>query len=582
MAGAARGVAAGVLARARAAADYARRTGCDIGEATEIVAAGAAGRRSAGGGEAGGVSRRSVLAGAGAVAVAGAIPAALDGRAAAASRAGDRAGGGRNGPRVVIVGSGLAGLGCAYRLWRTRGLRSEVYEYNADRIGGRVRTLRGFYAAGQYSELHGEFISTEHTQMRALAASFGLTLDNVNIYPAHTRALDYRLRFGGRFWSQAALDRDWHDWARELFLDAAVHKAPWPTLHDHYTTWGHHWDHMSATEWIERNIPGGIDSDFGRLCVAIVLDEYGGTMDSESALNLIYLLGLYDSSASGLQPKGYPQLSGTDEKWHIRHGNDQVVSGLHGRLPGGSVHLDHRLVALREHGDGTFTATFATGRATRPVRADHVVLALPFTKLREVELTGIDLPALQLRAIREEELGPNSKIGLQFSRRVWNADHWTGNLYTDGIVQGGWETTIDQPGPHGILIALPGGADGADIGRKYRLSSYEGPAPAAMAADYLRDFEVNFPGVSAAYNGKAYYAWSSGDPHVGGAYSYLKVGQYTGFNGVQGRRHGNLHFAGEHTSLNFQGYMEGALRSGYRCASEIWASEIWASEITTK
>ena len=38
---------------------------------------------------------------------------------------------------------------------------------------------------------------------------------------------------------------------------------------------------------------------------------------------------------------------------------------------------------------------------------------------------------------------------------------------------------------------------------------------------------------------------------------------------IQGRRSGNLHFAGEHTSLDFQGYMEGALRSGYRCAAEI-------------
>ena len=77
-----------------------------------------------------------------------------------------------------------------------------------------------------------------------------------------------------------------------------------------------------------------------------------------------------------------------------------------------------------------------------------------------------------------------------------------------------------------------------------------------------------FPGAGAAYNGGAYYSWSAGDPYTGGAYSYLKTGQYT-FNGIQGRRSGNLHFAGEHTSVNFQGYMEGALRSGYRCATEI-------------
>jgi monoamine oxidase len=142
-------------------------------------------------------------------------------------------------------------------------------------------------------------------------------------------------------------------------------------------------------------------------------------------------------------------------------------------------------------------------------------------------------------------------------------------MYTDGIVQGGWEATVDQPGSAGILIALPGGAGGADIGRRYGLTSYEGPAPQAMASDFLAGFEENFPGTRHAYNGKAYYAWSAGDPHIGGAYSYFKTGQYTSFNGIQGRRHGNLHFAGEHTSVNFQGFMEGALRSGYRCAAEV-------------
>jgi monoamine oxidase len=474
----------------------------------------------------------------------------------------------RGGPRVVIVGAGLAGLGCAFRLWRWHGLSSEIYEYNPDRIGGRVHTLRGFFDARQYAEQHGEFISSEHTQMRNLAARFGLVLDNVNRYPPHTRAADYRLRFGGRFWPQAALDRDWRGWARKLFLDA-TQKAPWPTLYNHATDWGRRWDHTPASAWIEQYIPGGLRSDFGQLCVAVLLDEYGGPADEQSALNLVYLLGYYDSAPSGRQPRNYPQLSGTDEKWHIRGGNDQVIAGLRDRLPPGSIHLGERLVALRQRGSGRVTCTFAAGAAVHEVTADHVVLALPFTRLREVELSGIDLPPRQLRAIREEPLGSNSKIQLQFSRRVWNADHWTGNMYTNAIVEGGWETTVDQPGRPGILIALPGGAVGADIGRRYRLRSPEGPAPAAMAADYLRDFEVNFPGVSAAYNGKAYYAWSSGDPYIGGAYSYLKVGQYTGFNGIQGRRHGNLHFAGEHTSVNYQGYMEGALRTGYRCAREI-------------
>jgi monoamine oxidase len=567
------------LRQAQAVAAYARRTGCGIDEAADALAdldrtepdrtapdrtaPAPAGFARAGAGRPDDrtrVSRRTALGRAGAVAVAAALPTGLM-RAPRASASHD--------PRVVIIGSGLAGLGCAYRLWARHGIRSDVYEYNATTPGGRVFTLRGFYDGGQYAEQHGEFISTEHTEIRWLAARFGLHLDNVDAYPPHTHAQAYRFRFNGRFWPQAALNRDWHEWGRRLFYDAAVRKAPWPTLYNKHTAWGLRWDNMPATEWIEKYIPGGLDGDFGALCVSVLLDEYGGPAAENSALNLVYLLGLYDSSASGLQPKGSPQLSGTDEKWHIRGGNDQLISGLIERLPAGTVHLDQRLVAVRARGHGRYAVTLFNGQSTSDQYADHVVLALPFTKLRDVELHGIELPPRQLRAIRTEPMGANAKIGLQFSSRVWNTDHWTGNMYTDGVVQGGWETTVDQPGARGILIALPGGEVGAALGPHYGLTSYQGPAPDRMVHDFLGCFERNFPGATRAYNGKAYYAWSAGDPHTGGAYSYLATGQYTGFNGIQGRQHGGLHFAGEHTSVNFQGYMEGALRSGYRCAGEI-------------
>src|SRR5689334_12195258 len=265
------------LRQAQAVAAYARRTGCGIDEAAGALAdlvraagpdpgdpAGTGGGRP---GDRAGVSRRTVLGGAGAVALAVALPAGL-GRSPRASASGN--------PRVVIIGSGLAGLGCAFRLWTRHGIRSDIYEYNAVRPGGRLFTLRGFYDGGQYAEQHGEFISTEHTEVRWLAARFGLHLDNVGAYPPHTHAQAYRFRFDGRFWPQAALNRDWHEWGWRLFHDAAVRKAPWPTRYDTHTAWGRRWDHMPATEWVERYIPGGLDSDFGALCVSVLLDEYGG------------------------------------------------------------------------------------------------------------------------------------------------------------------------------------------------------------------------------------------------------------------------------------------------------------------
>jgi monoamine oxidase len=566
---AARSKAVSALGVATRASAHARSTGCSIEEASATIAealvAGCAAGKPTSVIDGWSVTRRGFLgglAGAG-LAVAG-VPEWLRQSARPEAPAGTSSVG-----TVAIIGSGIAGLGCAYRLWHEHGIASSVYEYNAERAGGRLYTLRDYFDDGQYAEEHAEFISSEHTVTRQLAQSFGLTLDNVNAYPARTRPDQYQLRFGASNWSQAALNAEWHEWAWKLFKDAAFKYAPWPTTYSQGSKWARRWDNMSGAEWIQQYVHGGIDSDFGQLCVAVLLDEYGGPVDEQSALNLVYLLGMYDSSASGVQPKGSPELSGTDEKWHIRGGNDQLISGLLERIPKGTLHLGQELVSLSSLGHGRYQCTFADGATTSTVSADHVVLTLPFTRLRHVHLSGLGLPAAQKQAIADEPLGSNSKIQLQFSSRVWNADHWTGNLYTDNVLQGAWETTIDQRGPNGILVALPGGDEGANIGARYGLRSYYGPAPAGMVDDYLAGWEAFYPTIRSAYTGKAYYAWSSGDPHILGAYSYLKAGQYTAFNGIQGLRSGNVHFGGEHTSLNFQGFVEGALRSGYRCAAEV-------------
>ena len=84
---------------------------------------------------------------------------------------------GRATPRIVVVGAGLAGLSCAYRL-QQRGLGCTVYEANPKRIGGRCWTARGF-AGGQTAEHGGEFIDSRHKRIRALAKRFGFELTDL-------------------------------------------------------------------------------------------------------------------------------------------------------------------------------------------------------------------------------------------------------------------------------------------------------------------------------------------------------------------------------------------------------------------
>jgi monoamine oxidase len=551
--------AGAAIRRAQAASGYARGTGCGVDEAVEII-------------EERSVSRRRFLAGAGAAAAAAVLPNALASAAGASTRKDDRRRSDAAKPSVVIVGSGIAGLGCAYSLWRQHGIKADVYEYNTV-PGGRIRTLRGYFADGQEVEEHAEFINPEHKKTLALAKSFGLTLDNTDKYPLGTHPKAETMLFNGHIWPQADLSKDWHDWGWKLFHEAAFVTAPWPVLYNNYNPGALEFDRMSVPEWIDANVPGGVKSDFGALCVSAVLDEFGGDPDEQSALNLVYLLGQDDSTGNSFQPHGTPALGGADEKWHIHGGTDLLITGLLDRLPAGSVNYGQKLVALRTSSAGGFVCTFQSGATTQDVSADHVVLTLPFTTLRQVDLSGVakTIPALQMRAINEEPLGTNSKFFAQFTSRVWNAEHATGNAYCGGVVQGAWEPTIYQGGDAGILAALPGGRVGSGWGTTYGLTNYFGQPPAAMITAYLAEYEKLFPGITAAYNGQSYYVWSAGDPHALGAYSYLKVGQYTGFNGIQGQRAENLHFAGEHTSVNFQGYVEGGLRSGYKCAREVVA-----------
>ena len=119
---------------------------------------------------------------------------------------------------------------------------------------------------------------------------------------------------------------------------------------------------------------------------------------------------------------------------------------------------------------------------------------------------------------------------------------------------------IKVPQPAGA--GLPGGTSAQDWGTTYGLSGYLGTSPPSMVEAFLQDFNTLFPGVKQAYNGLSYYVWSTGDPHILGAYSYLKVGQYTGFNGIQGQREGNVHFAGEQTSSENIGFLDGAVETG--------------------
>ncbi len=93
-----------------------------------------------------------------------------------------------------------------------------------------------------------------------------------------------------------------------------------------------------------------------------------------------------------------------------------------------------------------------------------------------------------------------------------------------------------------------------------------GPARSLAALDAVQ------PRARATWNGRRLRnAWDR-NPWSLGSYALIRPGQYTSFLGIEGEREGQVYFAGEHTSADAQGYLEGAVESGQRAAAEVLTS----------
>jgi monoamine oxidase len=487
-------------------------------------------------------SRRDVLKLAGAT-----------GLAVGLSTLGGRPAGAASGPRIVVVGAGLAGLTCAYRL-KQAGYTATVHEA-ASRVGGRCWTLRGAFRERQIAEHGGELIDQGHTAIRQLAQELGLTLDNLLAAEANgTQPFYY---FDGAPYSYAEATDDIKQIWQALHRDVSA--ASYPTLYNTYTQRGWELDHMSVRDWIEQNVPGGIGSRLGQLLDVAYNIEYGAETTDQSSLNLLYLLGYIG--------QGQLRIFGpSNEKYHVRGGNDQITDRMAKALSR-QVVTGSALVAIRQNSDNTYTLTFQQGSTATSVTADRVVLALPFSILRSsVDFKGAGFKALKQTAIKELGMGTNSKLHLQFTDRHWNQLGCNGETFADTGYQNTWDVTRAQPGTSGILVDYTGGTIGASFGTG---------TPQERAVKFLEQLEPVLPGITAKWNGRATVDFWPAYPWTKGSYSYWKVGQYTRFAGVEREREGralNCHFAGEHTSVDFQGYLNGAVETGQRAANEVIAA----------
>jgi monoamine oxidase len=437
------------------------------------------------------------------------------------------------GVSVLVAGAGLAGLAAARDLL-LMGADVTVVEAR-DRPGGRVWTIRDGFAEGQHAEAGGDMIDESQREICRLVDDVGLKLTRIL-----RRGWGYaRPDAGGR--TRVVQRRAAHGWTR--LADALA------CLAEPYRLAEERWDSPIAVHLAKRSVAQWLDdTQADEELRATAAGLRGFFLADPEELSLLALVDQFTSSAA----------PGSEAMYRIHGGNDRLASVLAAEL-GSRLRLATELVAVSHRGRGV-RASVKHGRTASQIRADYIVLSLPATLLRRVPITPA-LPVQQHDAIARLQYGRATKTLLQFSSRFWRIParpRAIGSPLPHGAV---WEANEEQRGRPGILSLLAGGA-ASDATND--ILAKDGPEALARSLDWLGSKRADLVASRPV-------PWDA-DPWARGGYAFFDPAFDPTLRPWLARPFGRLFFAGEHTSIGSQGYMNGAVESGRRAAAEVAAT----------
>lgn len=478
-----------------------------------------------------GATRRALLKGFAAGGVAAAIPNAAPARTGIG--------------RVAIVGGGIAGLTALHHL-REAGVDARLYEAGP-RLGGRVFTQKG--ATGPAFELGAQLVNSDHDDMRALTAQFGIKLIDRKAEPHRSIVVT-----GGRTVAEAELAEALGPIAAQIGRDADRIDADPTALRA--------FDAMSVADYLDR-LAALIPASWVRgLLETTGRTEYGAEPDATSALSLLFSLPTVDGERADI-------LGGSDERYVISGGSSTLIDALAKRH---ATQIETSRVLRRvARATGGVTLTFADGAVER---ADAVIVAVPAPKTRQIDF-AVPLPTKWRHFIDAMTLGRNEKILAAADSPRWREAIGGGGDVWHAGARGSWASGWDGSVP---------GVEGAPVWTWYLggdATDDRDPAQ-TLAARYASDARMALGDLAAACADAPVRrtAWHR-DPLIGGSYGSYPPGHLTRFGSLlwmegddgvavqSAPALGRVIFAGEHLSDAFPGYMNGGAQTGRLAAQAI-------------
>ncbi|HEY9642881.1 MAG TPA: NAD(P)/FAD-dependent oxidoreductase [Coleofasciculaceae cyanobacterium] len=445
--------------------------------------------------------------------------------------------------KILVVGAGVAGLTVAYRL-RQAGIPVDIVEAN-QRPGGRLRSLRGVAGSPGVVELGGEFIDSRHTAVRSLAAELGLQL--ADLHEADAGLEPEILYFQGQKINHAQVIEAFSPLAQRIAHDLKTLGSREITYHNPSPD-AIQLDRLSLAEYLAA---APIDPIIEQLVQVAYVTEFGRDAADQSCLNMLFLIG---SEVGKWSTYGI-----SDERYHVIGGNDQIPQKLAEQLAD-TIEPGTALESIRLTPANRYQVSLRQGATSVERIYDQVVLTIPFTVLRQVEL-AVDLPPVKRQSIAQLGYGTSSKLSVPYQERIWKTRYAsTVSIYTDLEFQNTWESARYSTEPSGWVTDLRGGMAGITLGSD---------RPSTHAQKLTAHLEQIFPGINQVKRGQAIRSIWAAEPHALGSYACYLPGQWTQIGGAEAERVGNLWFAGEHCSLGSQGYMNGACETAEQTAQSL-------------
>lgn len=434
---------------------------------------------------------------------------------------------------VLVAGAGLAGLAAARALEARDGSSTTVTVIDArDRIGGRVVTVREGFAFGQHAEGGADIIESGQTEIIALAKELRLPLVPI-------------LKEGFGFYTNGAKGKP--------VVQAGMRQIA-QLFSPFYSA-------VREYELLEGRWDGPLAQALGRESVAEYLVRVAAPKETISRMRA--LRGFFLAEPEDLSMLAMLDFLSTDGfggdggSLRVKGGNDLLATGLAGLLRR-KVRLRTVLRRVTETSSG-IVAVVEDASGLHEINADALVIAMPATAVREVAFDPV-LPPAQAEAIATLKYGGATRLLMQFATRWWVKKGRPRAFGSDLPTGAVWDGNEHQRGRAGILSLTAGGGASEELVGLLNRGGVDGVTGRLRAL-----------GAASKLLGAHAVRWND-DPWVRGGYAYFDKEFAPGGRDLLAAPHGRVCFAGEHTAIRWQGYMNGAFQSGLRAAAEVWHS----------